>query len=230
LQQDKTTTCGVAPTTVTYPDRQSGLQATYLEWEAANGQRRARYALLNMKNANNKDFYAYFPGELLYQAVEPGGHMSSPMSIEDESGSLLNVTDSNLSYKWFAANGSYGAISGCDATDTCKGVTVDIKKKAGSYSFEVDVDADETIAVPGEYYVRIQVDKDGFRKWAWYYIKVNPPLSNASSLSKYVYVLGYARFRITKITSNYIEGEAVSGLLTTDDEIKYGLTPRLQPW
>jgi hypothetical protein len=228
LQQDKTATCLTSTTTVTYPDRKEGLQATYLEWEAANGQRRARYALINLKDADKDDFYAYFPDELPYQAVEPGGHLSSPMAIEDESGNLINSP--SISYKWFSASSPYGAISGCDDTDTCTGVTVDVTKKGQSYYFSADVDSDETIAVPGEYYVRIQVKKGSVQKWAWYYIKVNPPLSNASSLSKYVYIIGYARFRITDIKSNYIKGEAVSGLLTTDDEIKYGLTPRLIPW
>ena len=122
------------------------------------------------------------------------------------------------------------AIGSCNNTATCKGVTVDVAKKGQTYYFSADANSDPAVAVPGEYYVRIQVKKGSVQKWAWYYIKVNPPLSNASSLSKYVYIIGYARFRVTDIKSNYIEGAAVSGILTTENEIKVGLTPRLIPW
>jgi hypothetical protein len=229
LKQDKTTTCGIAPLTVTYPDRKEGLQTTYLEWESDNGQRRARYVLLNMKNADNSDFFAYFPGEQLYQAIEPGGSLKAQMAIEDENGSSVNSPD--FRYDWFDASSSTPtAIGSCNNTDTCKGVKVEVTKKGQTYYFSADANSDSTIAVQGEYYVRIQVKKGSVQKWAWYYIKVNPPLSNANSLKKYVYIIGYARFRITDIKSNYIEAEAVSGLLTTNDEIKYGLTPRLLPW
>jgi Flp pilus assembly protein TadG len=214
---------------VTYPDRASGLQAVYLEWEDSNGQRRARYALLNMKNTSASQFFAYFPDTQLYQAIEPGGSLKSQMAIEDESGSSVNSPD--FQYDWFDASSSTPtAIGSCSDIAICKGVTVEVAKKGQTYYFSADADSDPAVAVPGEYYVRIQVKKGSVQKWAWYYIKVNPPLSNASSLSKYVYIIGYARFRVTDIKSNYIEGEAVSGLLTTNDEIKYGLTPRLIPW
>jgi hypothetical protein len=151
------------------------------------------------------------------------------MAIEDENGSVVNSP--SLRYDWFDASSSTPtAIGSCSNTATCNGVTTDVAKKGQTYYFSADADSDPAVAVPGEYYVRIQVKKGSVQKWVWYYIKVDPPLSNANSLKKYVYIIGYARFRITDIKPNYIEGEAVSGLLTTNDEIKYGLTPRLLPW
>ena len=63
----------------------------------------------------------------------------------------------------------------------------------------------------------------------WYYIAVRTPLSNASGIGQYVYALGYANYKITEIGSNYIKGQAISGLMRDPEEIISGFQPRLLP-
>jgi Flp pilus assembly protein TadG len=237
LQQSASTTCGL--TAISVPDRQDGAQAIYLEMQdASNDTRRARYAFINMEDVNSKDFYAYIPGEIVYEPFEPGQSGSVQFNIDqlNSAGTSLTVDKtSDVSFSWFDAT-SHGLLSssttggGSSYKSTYNGVTVELAKQGNGNNLNIDLDKDETIATPGQYYVRIAVTYQNRTHWAWYYIRVNPPLSNASSINKYVYILGYANFKITEVkASNYVKAQAVSGLLGPN-EISVGMQARLLPW
>ncbi|HEU5090208.1 MAG TPA: hypothetical protein VFT99_22285, partial [Roseiflexaceae bacterium] len=94
---------------------------------------------------------------------------------------------------------------------------------------ELNISVGTTATTGREYYLRIPISYQGFTHYLWYYVAVRTELNNSQSINQYLYALGYAKFRITAITSNNIRGRAISGLLQPD-EITSGLQPRLQAW
>src|SRR5205085_12224243 len=157
--------------------------------------------------------------QLAYDPLQPGQSTSGiPFTIKTVGGTDLLV-------------GSGGVASGFDwfSTDLAPiappaGIDVSLDKSGGQNKFKVSVG--NSAATGQEYYVRITITKGSYTHYAWYYVQVRPPLNNSSSISQYVYALGYANFKITYIDSNTIKGQAVSGLLKPED-VKIGPVPRL---
>jgi hypothetical protein len=102
-----------------------------------------------------------------------------------------------------------------------------LKPQSNKNKYSLQLDVSDTATENNEYYLRINVTNNGVTRSAWYYINVIPAISN--SIKNYVYVLGYAEFKVTEITNNYVKGQAVSGLLKPS-ELKTGFQPRIQPW
>lgn len=240
LQQSETIECeytettidpltGTATTitnTVVLPKRYEGTQTIYLEAQDTNtSKRRARYAFIDM-NANNNDFYVYFPGEIAYQPFEPGRPpVSAEFNIETKGGTSLYLDnpDVDASLQWFSADLSpIGAPAD---------ITASVARQGSKNELTIDVGANAQTGK--EYYLRIGIEYtqsgETYTHWAWYYVQVRAPLNNSSSISQFVYALGYATFEITEINSNSIKGRAISGLLRPE-EITAGLQPRLVPW
>jgi hypothetical protein len=216
------------------PFRKDGAQTIYLEaQDTSTSKRHAVYAFIN-QDANTNDFYAYFPQiDIAYQPFEPGDKTSVQFNIEKANGAsggpgtALTVGGGGPSIgtiQWFNPANTTSSI-GTGATHN--GVTVSVTKSGGNNNLNIDV---SNSALTGkEYYVRIPVTYGSYTHYAWYYIAVRPPLGNSSSISEYVFALGYARFYITYVDSNTIKGEAVSGLLNPE-ETPAGFRPRLLPW
>ena len=57
-----------------------------------------------------------------------------------------------------------------------------------------------------------------------------PPLANGANAQKFVFVQGYALFRISDMDSNDVKGYAVSPMYTDFNDVIQGLQPRLVPW
>lgn len=230
VQSSDTTPCtistGLLTTTFDLPLRKNGAQAIYLEaQDTATSRRSAVYALLDQWNGgtpDTNDFWAYFPGQLAYDPLQPGQSTSGiPFTIKTVGGTDLFVNSAGVasSFDWFSTD--LAPIS------PPAGIDVSLDKSGGQNKFKVSIG--NSAATGQEYYVRITIAKGSYTHYAWYYVQVRPPLNNSSSVSQYVYVLGYANFKITYIDSNTIKGQAVSGLLKPED-VKAGLTPRLVPW
>jgi len=240
---DTCTTTGATPTTYTLPDYQSGARTIYLESEdAATHYRRGRYAFVALDpQSNPNDFYPYFAGEIIYAPFQRGETRSVDFLIEDVqsngdpgNGITIDPTSSGvISFDWYTYDSSTGGTPAY-LENTANGGTNSLgvkatvtKPQAGKDKYSLDIDVSDTATENKEYYLRVGVTKSGVTRWAWYYINVIPAISN--SINNYVYVLGYAEFKITDISVNYMKGQAVSGLLKSGD-LKSGFQPRLLPW
>jgi hypothetical protein len=235
------TTTGPITTTYTLPNYQNGARTIYLESEdAATHYRRGRYAFVAL-DPQSSDFYPYFAGEIIYSPFQRGESRSLDFLIEDVqnngdpgNGITIDPTSSGvISFDWYIYDSSTGGTpafleSTSNGGTNSLGVKASITKpQAGKSKYSLDIDVSDTATENKEYYLRITVTKSGVTRWAWYYINVIPAISN--SINNYVYVLGYAEFKITDISSNYVKGQAVSGLLKPSER-KGGLQPRLLPW
>jgi Flp pilus assembly protein TadG len=237
------TTTGAIPTTYTLPAYKRGARAIYLESEdAATHYRRGRYVFAAL-DPDTTDFYPYFDGEIIYTPMQRGEDRSVDFLIEDvqnsngepQNGININPTSSGvISFDWCSYDSSVGGTPSCSQTTAnggtnSGGVTATvIKPQAGKNKYSLQIDVSDTATENKEYYLRINVTSGaGVTRSAWYYINVIPAISN--SIKNYVYVLGYAEFKITEISNNYVKGQAVSGLLKPT-ELKTGFQPRIQPW
>lgn len=230
LKPSATTSCTISTSTLTttidLPLRNNGAQSIYLEAQDTNTSRRhGVYALLEQWSGSShdaNDFWAYFPGELAYDPLEPGQSASGiPFTIKTVGGTDLFVGSGGVSqsFDWFSTNLTPIAAP--------SDIAVSLSKSGGQNKFQVNVGSNAQTG--REYYVRITIAKGSYTHYAWYYVQVRPPLNNSQSISQYVYALGYASFKITYIDSNTIKGRAVSGLQKPED-LKAGLVPRLVPW
>lgn len=230
LTPSETAPCTVSTSTLTstieLPLRKNGAQTIYLEAQDTNtGRRHAVYALLNQWNGSaqdTNDFWAYFPGEIAYDPLQPGQSTSGiPFTIETVGGTDLFVGSGGVSagFDWFTTDLAPIAAP--------SDISVSLDKVGSQNKFKVNVG--NSAQTGQEYYVRLAISKSGYTHYAWYYVQVRPPLNNSSSVTQYVYALGYASFKITYIDSNTLKGRAISGLMKPED-IKVGLLPRLVPW
>jgi hypothetical protein len=204
-----------------------GAMTVYLEAkDTLTGLRRGKYVRANLSVApedEDDEFYAYLPGEVVYSPVELDTsstiNLNQPMVFETVSGTLLDRGDVSVSFDWFTGS--------LNPTGAPGGISAAVNDVNGSPTLQIGVGPNATSG--RDYYVRIAVTHGGKTQWVWYYLAVQPPMSNSRNISEYVYTLGYAMFRITDISSNSIEGEAVSGLLKPGELIA-GRLPRLVPW
>ncbi len=60
-------------------------------------------------------------------------------------------------------------------------------------------------------------------------ITILPPASNATP-NRFVFIQGYANFRISRVDTNTVWGYAISPLYPTWQQVRYGLRARLVPW
>jgi hypothetical protein len=239
------TTTGATPTTYTLPDYQRGARAIYLESEdAGTHYRRGRYVFAAL-DPDTSEFYPYFDGEIIYTPMQRGEDRSIDFLIEDVqtnnnnygepgNGIAIDPTSSGvISFDWCSYNSSVGGTPSCSQSTTnggtnSGGVTATvIKPQSNKNNYSLKINVSDTATENNEYYLRINVTNGTVTRSAWYYINVIPAISN--SIKNYVYVLGYAEFKITEITNNYVKGQAVSGLLKPSD-LKTGFQPRLLPW
>jgi hypothetical protein len=58
---------------------------------------------------------------------------------------------------------------------------------------------------------------------------IQPPAPNATP-NKFVFIQGYAVFRISRVDANDVWGYAISSLYQSYEDIRIGLRPRLVPW
>jgi hypothetical protein len=226
----------------TLPDYKRGARAIYLESEdAATHYRRGRYVFAAL-DPETTDFYAYFDGEIIYTPMQRGEDRSVDFLIEDVqnsngepgNGIAIDPTSSGvISFDWCSYDSSVGGTPSCSQSTTNGGTnsggvkaTV-IKPHSNKNEYSLNIDVSNTATENKEYYLRINVTNGVVMRSAWYYINVIPAISN--SIKNYVYVLGYAEFKITEISNNYVKGQAVSGLLKPSD-LKTGFQPRLLPW
>jgi hypothetical protein len=238
LQQNQKHTCtdnSTPPQTYTWPDRTTGARTVYLEsTDTSNGKRHARYAFISMRNLPGNPFAVYIDGDIEYDITVPGSAQSVDLAIQDvqNNGTLGNdVTSinpaSDIKFQWFHEDGTVdsGVLNNGDSYD---GITASVSKTVrgsnADYSLDFTVDP---AAAEHKHYLRIAVTKSGETQWVWYYIDVQNPIS--PSINGYVRILGYATFEITAMTSNSVNGRAISGLKKSDD-ITIGLKPRLLPW
>jgi Flp pilus assembly protein TadG len=235
LRQSDTALCvrvTPLPAVLMLPQRSTGAQTIYLEaQDSANSKRRGRYMLLEMDDADKDDFFAYFPGEIIYSPLEPGQQASAQLAIETVDGNSVTVDKLDSGYPQFDWFDTSKSSLGSGATKDC--VTVELNKQGQRNNLDISIADESSCSAPNnnkEYYLRISLKYKGETHYAWYYIKVQPPLSNSSSINSYVYILGYAEFQITDIQNNYIKAQAVSGLLTREEDLTSGLQPRLLPW
>jgi hypothetical protein len=229
------------PTSYTLPNYQRGARTIYLESEdAATHYRRGRYVFAAL-DPDTTDFYPYFAGEIIYTPLQRGDDRSLDFNIEDvqndgDPGNAIAINPASsgvISFDWCSYDSSVGGTPSCSESTTnggtnSGGITATVinpQSNKNKYSLEIEVS--DTATENNEYYLRINVTNGGVTRWAWYYINVIPAISN--SIKNYVYVLGYAEFKITEISNNYVKGQAVSGLLKASD-LKTGFQPRLQPW
>jgi Flp pilus assembly protein TadG len=215
----------------TYPSRKNGAETIYLEVEdTATGKRRAIYVRLDQGAASN-DFYAYFSQvPVVYDPIEQGNSTQAELKLDTVSGSNLDIGLGSSkvqvgTIEWYDASNVNSSIG---SGTSLNGVTVDVSK-SGSKN-QLTIDTSSTATTGKEYYIRIPLTYGSFTHYAWYYIAVRTPLSNASGIGKFVYALGYTNYKITEIGSNYIKGRAISGLMGDPTEIISGFQPRLLPW
>jgi len=221
----------VTLSTTDYPDRMDGAETIYLEaQDTATGKRRGVYVLLD-QNADNNDFFAYFgQTPITNQPLEPGNSTSTDLTLTKVSGSDLDIGSGPSkvqvgTIQWFDPSNLGTTL----ATGTSyNGVTVDVSH-SGSRD-KLSIDASNSATTGKEYYLRIPLSYGSFTHYVWYYFSVRPPLSNASSITQFVYALGYATFKITYVDSNTIRGQAISGLMRAPSDIISGFQPRLLPW
>ncbi|GIV96011.1 MAG: hypothetical protein KatS3mg057_0668 [Herpetosiphonaceae bacterium] len=231
LQQSETGECitidPLSPTltlTRTLPLRYQGAQSLYIEVEDSPSYvRRAIYALVNL-GADSNDFYAYFPGMLIYDPIEPGDpKVVVPFKAETVGGTPLNVTDlDRITYDWFEFNPGTSAL-------TSVAPPADINAQLTPRN-DLEIRVGRNAAVNKRYYLRITVQENGYTHWVWYHLWIREPLNQTNNINEFIYVLGYARMRVTYIDSNTIKGRAISGLLQRPDEILVGFLPRLVSW
>jgi hypothetical protein len=230
--QDFSCTDPLSGVTKTYPSRVNRARTLYLEvQDTATGKRRAVYTFLD-QGADPNDFYAYFSAvPIAYQPLEPGNTTSAELKLAKAgTGSSLDIGSGASrvqvgTIEWYAS----GDLNSAIATGTSfNGVTLDVSKQGPRNLLSID--ASSSAETGKEYYIRIPLTYGSFTQYAWYYIAVRPPLSNASGIGQFVYALGYANFKITEIGSNYIKARAISGLLRRPADIIAGFQPRLQPW
>ena len=247
LQQSKTSTCAYTVPGPLNPDGTPGPEIThsyphlpvkpyagaatiYLEAEdKQTGLRRGQYVFANL-TAPSDDFYAYMPGLIAYTPIElDTGHAQSiaqPMVLATVGGTNLTASDVTFAYDWFSYTRTTNTIA---PTSDPSDITAAVNYRNGGPILDLSVGTHA--ATSKAYYLRIQVtDKHTHKShWVWYFLAVQPPISNSHGIDQYVYTLGYANFRITEIGSNYIKGAAISGLLKPGDMIA-GLEARLVPW
>jgi Flp pilus assembly protein TadG len=60
-------------------------------------------------------------------------------------------------------------------------------------------------------------------------LQILPPAPNATP-NKFVFIQGYANFRISRVDANDVWGYAISQLYSSYEDITIGLRPRLVPW
>jgi hypothetical protein len=233
-----TTTCSVPSPSdplvmvdKTYPYRKNGAETIYLEaQDTATGKRRAVYVRLK-QNADTNDFYAYFSQvPMVFQPIEQGNSTQAELKLETEGGTNLDIGSGSSkvqvgTIKWYDAGDVTTSIG---SGTSLNGVTLDVSK-SGSKN-QLTIDTSNTATTGKEYYIRIPLTYGSYTHYAWYYIAVRTPLSNASGIGQYVYALGYSNYKITSITSNTIKGRAISGLLRDPSDIISGFQPRLLPW
>jgi hypothetical protein len=217
-----------------YPTFKKTAETIYLEIEdTATGKRRAVYVRLGQL-ADTSDFYSFFPQvPISYQPLEPGMSPSVDLQIDTVSGTSLDIGSGSSkvqvgSIRWYNPSNMSQLTTG----NTYNGVTLNVSKQGSSNKLSIDVSNAAT--TDQEYLVRIplnyQPSTKTYTHYVWYRISVRTPSSNAASIDKYVYALGYANFKITEIGSNYIKGRAVSGLKNSPEELISGFQPRLVPW
>lgn len=235
------TTTGSTPTTYTLPDYQRGARTIYLESEDAGTHYRRGYYVFAALDPDSTDFYPYFAGEIIYTPMQRGEDSSIDFLIENvqndgDPGTEIAIDPTSsgvISFDWCSYVSSVGGTPSCSESTTnggtnSGGVTATvIKPQSNKNKYSLNIDVSDTATENKEYYLRINVTNGGVTRWAWYYINVIPAISN--SIKNYVYVLGYAEFKITDIANNYVKGQAVSGLLKPS-ELKTGFQPRLLPW
>jgi hypothetical protein len=60
-------------------------------------------------------------------------------------------------------------------------------------------------------------------------LSIEIPAPNATP-NRFVFIQGYAVFRISRVDANDVWGYAISPLLQSYEDIRVGLRPRLIPW
>jgi hypothetical protein len=223
--------------TVTLPTRANGAQTIYVELQdQATSRRRATYAFLNM-NSDADDFYAYVPGQLLHQPMQPGDTISVEFMLETVGNSSPIFTSGNGSasvgtIEWYAPDNLSSAI-GSGATYNGVQASISTIGNGSNRKTMLNLNIANNAITGREYYLKIPFTytKGGetYRHYLWYYVQVRARLNNSQSVNDFVYALGYANFQITYIDTNTIRGRAVSGLLRPE-QLTMGMQPRLLPW
>ncbi len=235
LQQRRTASCnavelvGGIPITTTYslPVRPAqGSGAIYVESEdTGTNLRRGRYLLMRSGPGTSNDFYAYISGLIAYAPIARATSttiVDQPVLFETTNGNQVPFNQLSFSYSWFE-NGSPVSLSSSDL----RAEVVDNKKGP-----LLRISVGSNAPVGRNFHVRVAVTRNGDSsrtQWLWYYVRVRLPVGNSNNVDRYVYTLGYANYRVTRIDSNAIYGVAISGLLQPGDTIA-SLQPRLLPW
>lgn len=248
------TTCASATGgAYTLPNRVSGVQSIEVTGRSGTTQvHHSAYGFLGMEavaTGSNRfttnDFFFNFPSDPVAEvtADNTAQSLNVPLSMTDANSDndFNKVWTPATNIKWYKLNtttGLYTLMSGAPGTGTT--VTLDTNVSGGKPSFSMSGTFANSPSGGDIGFYAIDMEVEGsmttgstptvdspFNHSTRFYLRIKDGAN--PSIDEWVYALCYARFQITTIDTNYVDGRAVSGCLPPEKATK-GMTGRLSNW